>query len=429
MRYHIVTYGCQMNVHESEKIAGVLKKEGYEAADSIDGADLIVFNTCCIRDTAEKRALGNIGALKKRKKSQKELLIAVLGCMTQQKGFGESLRETYPFVDIVLGTNNLHLLPYYIRLKKPAVKIETDDTYDVGVSTETFRTSYPNAWVNIMYGCNNFCSYCIVPYVRGREISREPQEVLREIAFLLGEGYKEITLLGQNVNSYRYGDTDFAGLLREIDVLPQKFRLRFMTSHPKDLSPEAVEIIRDSAHICKSIHLPVQTGSDRILKLMNRKYTAEHYAGLVKLIKERIDGVLVTTDLMIGFPTETEDDFQDTLRLVRECEFAQAFTFVYSPRLGTVSAEMPDLDAETKKRRITELIRVQNKISKSVSETFTGKICEVLIEGTDSGGRFVGRTDNGRLVAFPQDGEYKIGDFVSVKISASKSASLVGEIV
>jgi MiaB/RimO family radical SAM methylthiotransferase len=494
-----------MNVHESEKIAGILKKEGGEACADIEQADLIVFNTCCIRDGAEKRAIGNIGALKKRKKIQKDLLIAVLGCMTQQDGFAETMKEKFPFVDIILGTNNLHLLPHYIKLKREKrfandgrekeikegnnerenettislkdknteykkektiglkdknnerenettisrkdenterkkentaslkdaknfinIERESGGTYDVNISVETFRTSFPNAWVNIMYGCDNFCSYCIVPYVRGREVSRPVKDVINEIKFLLEEGYKEITLLGQNVNSYRYEGCDFKRLLSEIGNIDKKFRLRFMTSNPKDFDKGVIDVIKSSKNICKHIHLPVQSGSDRILKLMNRKYTAAHYLDILNSIYG-IEGALVSSDIMVGFPTETEEDFSDTLKLVEKSRFSQAFTFVYSPRSGTVSAKMPDVDAEVKKRRITELIRVQNKITKEISDSFKGKVLEVLIE-KESGGRFSGRTDGGRLVTFEKRGNYKIGGFADVRISASNSSSMVGEI-
>ncbi|MDR2047262.1 MAG: tRNA (N6-isopentenyl adenosine(37)-C2)-methylthiotransferase MiaB [Clostridiales bacterium] len=429
MRYHIVTYGCQMNVHESEKIAGILKKEGGEPCGGADDADLIVFNTCCIRDTAEKRALGNIGALKSRKKNRKDLIIAVLGCMTQQKGFAETMKAKFPFVDIILGANNLHLLPYYLKLKDKKTAIDINDNpYDVNISVDTFRTSFPNAWVNIMYGCNNFCSYCVVPYVRGAEVSRPPGDIINEVKFLISEGYKEITLLGQNVNSYKYGDYGFKRLLSETAGADRKFRLRFMTSNPKDFNKDIIEVIKASDNICKHIHLPVQSGSDRILRLMNRKYTAAHYIDLVDSVRSRIGGALFSTDIMVGFPTETEDDFSDTLSLVERCRFSQAFTFVYSPRAGTASANMRDLDADVKKRRITELIRVQNKITKEISKSFCGTVREVLIEGEDKKGNFMGKTDNGRLVVFKKRSGYGVGSFADVKIAESKSSSLTGEI-
>ncbi|MDR3263609.1 MAG: tRNA (N6-isopentenyl adenosine(37)-C2)-methylthiotransferase MiaB [Clostridiales bacterium] len=430
MFYYIVTYGCQMNVHESEKIAGILHKDGHTACDTAEEADLIVFNTCCIRDNAEKRALGNIGALKQRKITQKNLIIAVLGCMTQQKGFAASMKEKYPYVDIILGANNLHLLPYYLKLndRKNSLKIEDTDTYDINIPVDTFRTSYPNAWVNIMYGCNNFCSYCIVPYVRGREISRPPREIINEIKFLLDEGYKEITLLGQNVNSYLCEGYNFARLLSDISKIDKKFRLRFMTSHPKDFNKEIIDIIKSSENICNHIHLPVQSGSDRILKLMNRKYTSAHYIKLADAVYENIGGALISTDLMVGFPTETDGDFEDTLSLVKRCRFSQAFTFVYSPRSGTLSASMPDIDKETKKHRITELIKRQNAITKEISDTFRDKTAEILIEN-ESDGIFTGRTTNGKLVSFKKSGSYKTGDFATVLISVSKSASLTGTIL
>jgi tRNA-2-methylthio-N6-dimethylallyladenosine synthase len=419
-----------MNVHESEKIAGTLHGEGYTFCGDIDKADLIVFNTCCIRENAEKRVFGNIGALKKRKMTDAGLKIAVLGCMTQQKDAAARLKKKFPFVDIVLGANNLHLLPYYLKLndKKNSVKIEEADTYDINISVDTFRTSFPNAWVNIMYGCDNFCSYCIVPYVRGREVSRSPKDILNEVNFLIGEGYKEITLLGQNVNSYRYEDCDFSGLLCELSKIDKKFRLRFMTSNPKDFSDDVIDAMNLSKNICKHIHLPVQSGSDRILKLMNRKYTAKRYIELIEKIYGNIDNALVSTDIMVGFPTETDEDFCETIRLTETCKFSQAFTFIYSPRQNTLAAKMPDIDAEIKKQRIGELIRVQNKITKEISDSFKGKTEEVLIDDYKDG-YFMGRTDNGRLVRFKKRESYEVGDFVRIKIFASKSASLAGEII
>lgn len=345
--YHIVTYGCQMNVHESEKLAGILRANGYtDECLTAEEADIVVFNTCCIRENAENHAMGNIGALKKVKRARPQMLIAVGGCMTQQPDAAQRLRKKFPFVDIVFGTHNLDefgaLLARKAAQKKAVVAIPEKE----GAICEedySYRTSYPNAWVNIMYGCNNFCSYCIVPYVRGRERSRDPESIVREVHDLLDKGYREITLLGQNVNSYSAdlgGGMSFPQLLYRICEGQGKFRLRFMTSNPKDFGEELIEAIAELPQVCKLIHLPVQAGSDRILKLMNRRYTAREYLEKLEALRKRVPGCEVTTDIMVGFPTETEEDFEQTLALVRQADFASAFTFVYSRRSGTKAAEM-----------------------------------------------------------------------------------------
>ena len=320
MNYKIVTYGCQMNVHESEKLAGLLERAGYSETDDAEDADIIVFNTCCIRDTAERRALGNIGVTKGLKRRHPDLIVAVCGCMPQQKDAAERIASRYPYVDIVLGTRNIASLPAEIdrvlaaRRKTSGRRRFADTEYpedylDIDENTPVFRTSYPNAWVNIIYGCNNFCTYCIVPYVRGREISRSPEAVLDEVKRAVDEGYGEITLLGQNVNSYGHdlGGVNFARLLREIDKIDGKFRVRFMTSHPKDLDEEVADAMAQSDKICSQIHLPVQSGSNAVLKAMNRRYTREHYLGLVRMLRDKMPDIGITTDIMVGFPTETEE--------------------------------------------------------------------------------------------------------------------------
>ena len=366
-KYFIVTYGCQMNVHESEKLAGILQKRGYVEAANEDEADIIVFNTCCIRENAENHAYGNIGALKKRKKMRPDLLIAVGGCMTQQDGAAERLRKKLPFVDIVFGTHNLKdfgaLLDRKAAQKKPLVSVQASEER-LEEEDFAYRTSFPNAWVNIMYGCNNFCTYCIVPYVRGRERSREPDAVVREVEGLLEKGYKEITLLGQNVNSYgtdRDVGSTFPQLLRRIAAIGGKFRLRFMTSNPKDFGEELVQTIADCPQVCNLVHLPAQSGSDRILRLMNRKYTAAEYLRKVEMLRGAVPDCALTSDLMVGFPTETEEDFRRTLELVRAAGFSTAFTFVYSRRSGTKAAEMEgQVPEEVCKERIMWLVEAVN---------------------------------------------------------------------
>lgn len=437
-KYFIHTYGCQMNLHESEKVAGVLVDLGYAQADSEDKADIIVFNTCCIRDTAEKRAFGNIGVVKRLKKINKNLIIVVLGCMTKQDGYIDIIKQKYPYVDIVLGTRNIDLLKDAVTKKlEERKKTMTNDFGDDYLETDEklpmFRDSYPNAWVNIIYGCNNFCSYCIVPYVRGREISRSMDDVLKEVRQCLADGYKEITLLGQNVNSYGNDLTDgtsFEKLLREIDKIDGKFRVRFMTSHPKDLTEGIVDAIANSKKICNNIHLPVQAGSNSVLSAMNRRYTREHYFSLIEMIRSKIPDCGITTDIMVGFPTETDNDFLDTVDLVKRCRFSNAFTFIYSPRKGTVAEKMEQLPYSVKQARIMELIKIQNQITKELSKEYKGNVYEILVEDVQpkSEGYVCGRTESGRLVSFKGD-KSLIGSFVNVKIETAKSASLFGSIV
>ncbi len=425
-----------MNIHESEKIAGTLEDLGYSMCENMEEADIIVFNTCCIRDNAEKRALGNIGAIKRLKKSKPGLILAVVGCMTQQDGAGMSLRQKYPYVDIVLGTNNLcELENCILKIKnsgKKSVLIDPNERPQVLENEKVYRTSGCNAWLNIMYGCNNFCTYCIVPYVRGRERSRQMSNILDEFKSLIDQGYKEITLLGQNVNSYGHDlqdGSDFASLLEKISAINGKFRVRFMTSHPKDLNRDVIEIISQSPNICNNIHLPIQSGSNKILQLMNRHYTREYYLDTVDAIKSKIPDCGITTDIMVGFPYEEDDDFEDTLDIVRRVKYSSAFTFIYSVRKGTKAAQMPQISPQVSKERITRLIAEQNKITKELSLGYEGKVYEILCEDNapKKAGYVCGRTDSGRMVTFKGD-ESLIGEFVKVKIEKSQSASLFGKI-
>lgn len=425
-----------MNVHESEKIAGTLKKMGYEPVADSEDADIVVFNTCCIRENAENHAYGNIGALKKLKKSKKDFLIAVGGCMTQQPGKAEELKKKFPFVDIVFGTHNLDELQKLVELKlkrKKSVVDVWEKEGEISEKDEPFRTSYPNAWVNIMYGCNNFCTYCIVPYVRGRERSRRPEHIVAEVRSLLDEGYKEITLLGQNVNSYGNdadGAFNFPDLLREICQDKRKFRLRFMTSNPKDFTEDLVAAIAENPQICRLVHLPVQAGSDRILQKMNRKYTSGEYLDKVKMLRKRIPDCQITTDIMVGFPTETEEDFQKTLDLVDAADFSTAFTFVYSRRSGTVAAEMEgQIPEDVQKDRIMRLVSLVNSKTREKSKEYLGKIVEILCEDYDGKkGVYLGRDEYGRMGYFPSS-ENVVGKFVNVKITEASGVSLTGEIV
>lgn len=437
-KYCVVTYGCQMNLHESEKISGILSGMGMNAVNEPENADVVVFNTCCIRDTAERRALGNIGKMKELKKKNKNLLIVVTGCMTQQNGFAENMKERYQYVDVILGTHNISDLENQIRIrlekkKRVAAVLDTDGYID-DETTPVTRTSFPNAWVNINYGCNNFCTYCIVPYVRGRERSRDMKSIISECEKLINDGYKEITLLGQNVNSYGNDVPDenvnFANLLREVAKIDGKFRIRFMTSHPKDLTEDVVKAIRDNDKICNNIHLPIQAGSNSVLKNMNRRYTREHYLGLIDMIRRYLPDCGITTDIMVGFPYETEEDFLDTMDIVEKVRFSTAFTFIYSVRKGTKAAEMPQIPYEIKQNRIKRLIARQNEITEEISKDYVGNVYEILVEGMQEkkNGYVVGRTESGRLVSAKGD-ESMIGEFKKVKITAVKNAQLLGEIL
>lgn len=437
-KYCVVTYGCQMNLHESEKISGILSGMGMSAVNEPENADVVVFNTCCIRDTAERRALGNIGKMKELKKKNKNLLIVVTGCMTQQNGFAENMKERYQYVDVILGTHNISDLENQIRIrlekkKRVAAVLDTDGYID-DETTPVTRTSFPNAWVNINYGCNNFCTYCIVPYVRGRERSRNMKSIISECEKLINDGYKEITLLGQNVNSYGNDVPDenvnFANLLREVAKIDGKFRIRFMTSHPKDLTEDVVKAIRDNDKICNNIHLPIQAGSNSVLKNMNRRYTREHYLGLIDMIRRYLPDCGITTDIMVGFPYETEEDFLDTMDIVEKVRFSTAFTFIYSVRKGTKAAEMPQIPYEIKQNRIKRLIARQNEITEEISKDYVGNVYEILVEGMQEkkNGYVVGRTESGRLVSAKGD-ESMIGEFKNVKITAVKNAQLLGEIL
>lgn len=437
-KYCVVTYGCQMNLHESEKISGILSGMGMSAVNEPENADVVVFNTCCIRDTAERRALGNIGKMKELKKKNKNLLIVVTGCMTQQNGFAENMKERYQYVDVILGTHNISDLENQIRIrlekkKRVSAVLDTDGYID-DETTPVTRTSFPNAWVNINYGCNNFCTYCIVPYVRGRERSRDMKSIISECEKLINDGYKEITLLGQNVNSYGNDVPDenvnFANLLREVAKIDGKFRIRFMTSHPKDLTEDVVKAIRDNDKICNNIHLPIQAGSNSVLKNMNRRYTREHYLGLIDMIRRYLPDCGITTDIMVGFPYETEEDFLDTMDIVEKVRFSTAFTFIYSVRKGTKAAEMPQIPYEIKQNRIKRLIARQNEITEEISKDYVGNVYEILVEGMHEKktGYVVGRTESGRLVSAKGD-ESMIGEFKNVKITAVKNAQLLGEIL
>ena len=433
--YHIITYGCQMNVHESEKIAGILSEMGYESCNDIEKADIVVFNTCCIRENAENHAYGNIGMFKKLKAKKRDMIIAVGGCLPQQMNKAGNLHEKFPYVDIIFGTHNLNRLKELIlekqSRKKAVIEIEETDG-KICEEDRPLRTSYPNAWVNITYGCNNFCSYCIVPYVRGRERSRKSENIIREVKSLIDSGYKEITLLGQNVNSYGNGNEEipFYKLLERVANIDGKFRVRFMTSHPKDFSEELAKVIAANPKICHCVHLPVQSGSDAILAAMNRKYSSQDYLKKVELLKKYVPDCAITTDIIVGFPGETDEDFKATLNLVKTVDYASAFTFVYSKREGTVAAKLPNqISEDVCKRRIMELVELVNAQTRAHSLKFVNKVVEVLCEDYDAKrGFYLGRSEHGRMVYFKSENNL-IGNFVQIKINEANGVSLFGDIV
>lgn len=431
--YHIVTYGCQMNVHESEKIAGILSELGYKNCGSMEEADIVVFNTCCIRENAENHAYGNIGMLKKLKAAKRDMIIAVGGCLPQQMNKAGSLHDKFPYVDIIFGTHNLGKLKDYIikkqSRKKAVIEIEECDGR-INEGEKPLRTSYPNAWVNITYGCNNFCSYCIVPYVRGRERSRKSENIIAEVESLVAEGYREITLLGQNVNSYGNGGDDipFYELLERVAQIEGNFRLRFMTSHPKDFSEELAKVIARNPKICHCLHLPIQSGSDRILAAMNRRYSSADYLKKVEILRKYVPDCAITTDIIVGFPGETEEDFKATLDIVKKVDFASAFTFVYSKRDGTRAAEMPDqIPEDVCKRRIMELVELVNSQTRVHSAKFVGQTVEVLCEDFDEKRKmYLGRNEYGRMVYFASEND-EVGNFVNVRVDEANGVSLFGE--
>ena len=365
--YFITTYGCQLNVHESEKLAGVLQKRGFLPADKLEDADIIVFNTCAIREGAEDRVFGNVGPLKKLKKEHKEKIIAVCGCMTQQKAKAEKLYQVFPFIDIIFGTSNLHKFEEFLDKKTKRLLAYDEDFNLEGENMPFYRTSGENAWVNIMQGCNNFCTYCIVPYVRGRERSRPHEDILKEVKEAVNSGYKLITLLGQNVNSYGKdcGEISFAELLTKVASIDGDFKIAFMTSHPKDLTSEVIDVVANNKKLLKEIHLPVQSGSNSVLERMNRKYTVEKYLSIIEEIKTKIPDVRITTDIIVGFPGETEEDFEKTCSLIRKVKYDGIFAFMYSVREGTVAEKMDgQVPFEIKNRRVNKILELEKEIKK-----------------------------------------------------------------
>ena len=435
--YYIATYGCQMNVHESEKLAGILTTRGYLPTDDQSKADIIVFNTCCVREGAEQKIIGNIGAVNPLKKQNKNLIVAVCGCMTQQSKMANYLREKFPFINIIFGANNVEFfgkyLDTYLQQKKFQNDVIIDQDYienENGV--EMVRDSTLHAFVNIMYGCNNFCTYCIVPYVKGREISRDAQAVLDEVRQLVQMNYKVITLLGQNVNSYHStlngNPVDFADLMQLVCDMNGDFELRFMSSHPKDLTSKVIDTIARNPKISKYIHLPVQSGSNAVLKRMNRNYTREKYLCLIDEIKTKIPNVVLTTDIIVGFPGETQQDFDDTIDLLKTVEYANAFIFMYSKRKGTPAEKMPNqIPIEIKRERIHALLALEHEISNRVFEAMKGTQQRVLVED-ENNQEYLAKVQCGKVVKIPKGVKnLSVGEFADVLITKYSNGDLIAE--
>jgi tRNA-2-methylthio-N6-dimethylallyladenosine synthase len=425
------SYGCQQNVSDGEKIKGMLAKVGYEFTDDTDNAQLILLNTCAVRENAEDRVFGNIGNFKKLKENSKDLIIGICGCMAQQKHVADKIKESYRQVDLVFGTfayNELYSMLWEVISKHRRLFNQSEVCTEIDEGMTQLRDDKFRAFVPIMYGCNNFCTYCIVPYVRGRERSRKPEAVLAEVKSLVEQGYKEITLLGQNVNSYAYG---FPQLLRDIDAIEGKFRIRFMSSHPKDATKELIDTIIDSKHICKHLHLPVQAGSDRVLKAMNRRYTIDKYMEMIDYARGRMPHFSFTTDLIVGFPGESYEEFCQTKELIKRVKYDNIYSFVYSRRSGTPAAEMEDNISDKQKGLwLRELLLEQREITSEWFGRFVGKIVEVLVdgEGRTGEGWLTGKNDENIIVEFPADKKY-IGEFVSVRITKAMNWALSGELV
>mgnify|MGYP003283221971 CR=1 FL=1 len=435
---YVQTFGCQQNEADSEHLSGMALKMGYEYTDYIDSADLVVFNTCAVREHAELKALSKTGQLKHRKAKNPDMVICICGCMVAQEHRLSDIKNRYPYVDLLLGATSPQKFPEYLynvlKSRQRAFYPDTDAVIEEGLPV--LRESSFKAWVSIMYGCNNFCTYCVVPYVRGRERSRKREDILNEIKELVNDGYKEITLLGQNVNSYGhdlYGDYDFADLLSDICKIKGDYFIRFMTSHPKDASKKLIDVIAENSkedsmpHIAKHFHLPLQAGNDRVLKAMNRRYTSAQYLELVEYMKEKIPDITLSTDIIVGFPTETDEEFDDTIEMLEKIRYDALFSFIYSIRKGTPAANMEQVPDDVKASRFKRLLDTQNRISLEKNQAYVGKTEKVLVEGrskTDSE-MFTGRNEHNRLVHFKAD-DSMTGSFRLIKITSADTYSLTG---
>lgn len=437
-RFYLKTMGCQMNDHDSEVIKGLLLSLGYGQTEDVEEADLILYNTCCVRENPERKVYGHIAAYRRLKEANPNLVIGICGCMTQQKQELENILKQLPHVDLIFGTHNIHRLPELLQRAENGervVEVWDEAQYEEG---QDFRDSLPvqrdhklKAFVNVIYGCTNFCTYCIVPYVRGKEHSRLPEKIKEDVLGLVADGYREVTLLGQNVNAYGKdlaNGASFSQLLADLNSIPELARIRFTTSHPRDMGPDLIAALADLDKVCEHLHLPVQAGSSRLLKRMNRGYTREYYLDLVEQVRKAVPGISLTTDLIVGFPGETEEDFQETLSLVREVEFDSAFTFIYSPREGTPAARFPDqIPEEVKKGRIYQLIELQNEISGKHMQRLVGTKQELLVEGKGDSG-LVGRTRTNRQVHFAGSDQL-MGELVTVEITEASTWSLKGRLI
>lgn len=432
--YFVETYGCQMNVRDSQTLMGMFEEMGYEKSADRQSADAVIFNTCCVREGAEDRLLGNLGKLKSEKKKRPDMLIMICGCMMQEVGSLEKIKKRFPFVDVVFGTHNTFEMPklMFNALNKNKQYSLFEKESDIIEDMPVLREKDVFAFINIMYGCNNFCSYCIVPYVRGRERSRKSEDIIKEATLLAKDGVKEIMLLGQNVNSYgKNCDISFPDLLRELNKIDGLERIRFMTSHPKDLSDDLIKAMAECEKVCKYIHLPVQSGSNRILEKMNRHYTREDYLTIVKKLREAMPEIAITTDIIVGFPGETDEDFQDTYDLYKEVCYNSAFTFIYSKRIGTPAAKMEDqVECEKTRERMARLIALSEECSLKSNEIYLNNTYPVLVEGKAKKDEnlLCGKTDHGRTVVFASEKDLT-GKLVNVKITKIKLNVLVGEIV
>ncbi len=433
-KYFIRTYGCQMNVHDSENIKAILELMSFEETETFEDADFILLNTCAIRENAHNKMFGFLGRVKHLKENKPHIITAICGCMAQEENVVESLMKKYKWVDIVFGTHNIHRLPYILERSMARREQEIEVFSKEGEVIENIpakRDSKYKAWVNIMFGCDKFCTYCIVPYTRGKQRSRKPEYIIEEVEDLVKKGYLEVTLLGQNVNAYGKDleeKSTMGDLLEEVAKTGIK-RVRFMTSHPWDFDDKMIEVIGKYDNIMPYVHLPLQSGSNRILKLMGRRYTKEKYLELVEKIKNTIPNLALTTDIIVGFPGETEEDFQETLEVVRKCEYDSAFTFIFSPRVGTPAAKMEDnTTIDEKNKRLYELNELVNVYANKKNQSYLGKTVKVLIEGKGEKGNLMGYTDTMKLVNVDGD-ESSIGKIVDVEITQVKTWSLDGKIV
>ncbi|EHO85289.1 tRNA-I(6)A37 thiotransferase enzyme MiaB [Eubacterium infirmum F0142] len=432
--FHITTFGCQMNEHDSEIIDGLLTERGFSSVKERKDASIVIINTCSVRDNADKRFFGTLGQLKKRKESDPSFIVCVCGCMMQQQRVVDIIKAKYPWVDVIFGTNSIHHIPELIE----KVSMEKEKLVDIIENTEEIVEGLPakrlfnhKALVNIMFGCNNFCTYCIVPYTRGREKSRRPEAILAEVRELVEDGVKEIMLLGQNVNSYDGDGTSFAELLKMINEIDGLERIRFMTSNPKDLSDELIEAFTVCDKLCHNLHLPIQSGSNRVLKRMNRKYTREDYLKLIEKLRIRVPDITLSTDIIVGFPGETDDDFEETLSLVKEVEYDSAFTFIYSIRKGTPAEKFDNQVEESEKhRRFDLLVSTVNEISEKKNKVYQDRIEKILVDGVSKNNKLMltGRTDGFKLVNFAGKKDM-IGSLVDVRITDVKTFSLLGEVI